>query len=68
MLCIGLIVMWCQVAAPPQRAAEVRCPPLVTYDRATQAQAAAELRKGSPLAGMIADYGTLRDRCRAFNR
>lgn len=66
MLCLGLFVMWCQVSAPPARAPEIRCPPLVQYDRTMQAKAAAELRKGSPLGQMIADYGTLRARCRAL--
>ncbi len=43
------------------------CPPLVSYSRAQQADAAHELRalpQDSELAAMIVDYGKLRDACR----
>jgi hypothetical protein len=43
------------------------CPPLVTYSRAQQAQASAELRAlpaGSQIGQMIVDYGKTRDACR----
>lgn len=43
------------------------CPPLVTYSKQFQSQAADELDalpKGSRLATMIVHYGALRDGCR----
>lgn len=68
MICIGLLLMVCTAAEPP-RAPAVRCPPLAAYAAATQRRAAAELRRlppGSDLARLVADYGTLRARCRAI--
>jgi hypothetical protein len=67
MVCIGLLIMFCQTAGPAPAPA-VRCPPLAAYSATAQAAAAAELRRlppGSPVAALVADYGTLRARCRA---
>ncbi len=53
----------------PRTATVVRCPPLAAYPADQQQRAAAELRalpSDSTVAGMIADYGTLRARCRAL--
>lgn len=66
MLCFGLLVMVCEVAAPA--APPVHCPPLAVYSREDQRQAAREVRAlpaGSKVARLVADYGTLRARCRA---
>ncbi len=44
------------------------CPPVVPYDRAFLARAAAELDMlpaGSPLETMLADYAVMRDQARA---
>ena len=44
------------------------CPSLVKYSRATQAQAAREMRTlppGATLERMIQDYSRMRDACRA---
>jgi len=66
--CFGLlVVMWCN--EPSVRAPAVHCPPLVAYDPAAQSAAAAELRRlppGSPARRLVADYATLRERCRAI--
>jgi hypothetical protein len=46
----------------------VRCPPLKAYSPERQSRAARELRalaKGSGVAVMVSDYGTLRAKCRA---
>jgi hypothetical protein len=48
-----------------------RCPPLETYSPENQKMAAAELRglPGKSIVGqMVADYGTLRDKCRAYEK
>lgn len=70
MLCYGLlVVLWCADPAPV--VVPPRCPPLVAYDRRAQQAAAAAMRalpSASPLRGMVADYGTLRARCRAYER
>lgn len=68
MICLGLLFVWC-TAPEPAAVPAARCPPLAAYDAATQRAAAAELRRlpaGSDLARLVADYGTLRARCRAY--
>jgi hypothetical protein len=48
-----------------------RCPPLVDYPADTQKKAAAELRAlppGSTVATLVADYGTTRAKCRAYEK
>lgn len=66
--CFGLlVVMWCD--EPSVRAPAVHCPPLAVYEATIQATAAAELRRlpqGSPTRRLVADYATLRERCRAI--
>jgi hypothetical protein len=67
MLCVGLLIMYCTTQSPP--VPSVYCPPLVQYDRNTQSAVSAELKKlpaNSPVGRMIADYGTLRAKCRAI--
>lgn len=66
--CFGLlVVMWCD--EPSVRAPAIHCPPLAAYDAATQSAAAAELRRLPPISPtrrLVADYATLRQRCRAI--
>ena len=47
------------------------CPPLKPYDTATQLRAADDLERlppGSPVPGMIGDYGLLREQCRVGSK
>jgi hypothetical protein len=49
----------------------VRCPPLTEYPPETQKKAAEELRAlpaGSTVATLVADYGTTRAKCRAYEK
>ncbi len=55
----------------PLAVVTVQCPPLQDYTPAQQKQAAKELRalpKGSQVGGLVSDYGTLRARCRAYQK
>ncbi|PYF05054.1 hypothetical protein BJ122_102280 [Rhodopseudomonas faecalis] len=68
MICVGLLIMWCG-AAEAAPAPAIRCPPLAVYSKRDQQAAAREVRAmphGSRAARLIADYGTLRARCRAI--
>ena len=56
-------------AAAPDHVYLVRCPPLVAYPPALQDRAADELAllpPGAATLQMIADYATLRAKCRAI--
>ena len=46
----------------------LQCPPLVTYSREFQTQAAKELDRapGSAIAVLVTDYSKLRDACRGL--
>lgn len=61
------------MARPPDVPVVVnRCPPLMYYDPAATAKAAAELRDllkrdpGAATPGIVRDYRVLRDQCRAI--
>lgn len=56
---------------PPLVVTLARCPPLETYTPTNQKRAAEELRalpKDSVIAGMVGDYGTLRGKCREYEK
>lgn len=64
MICIGLLIMFCN--APPP-VPQPMCPPLAQYSVADQRRLAAETRRlprGSMVAQVVADDHTLRQRCR----
>lgn len=70
---IGILLLTSSMVACSEEEVRVavvtRCPPLKKYSLEFQKQVASEVRamiQGSGAAVMIADYGTLRARCRAY--
>ena len=60
-----LVLMMGLSEAACQSTAVSGCPPLVTYNKAQMAQAAAEMRMSGPeVRRLVTDYGKLRDACR----